>query len=276
MNQILQSDKYNALIKKIKQKRKIVIVLTIIAMLITIAACSPFHIEVLDKTIVDYKGANPVITVLLILLILFFELIAYTLVSTPLSTSMDIECDPEKHLILNTALSKPNNLDPIYAADFIYMGKFEEALLYANKMVACKAPATMIIGLFNKARCEFFLGEISALKETVKQYENALLNMKKSNKKAMEAYKKIQQNINLLVAISEEDKEKIADLCNIQAWNNSKAGEGYINYIKGISAYMLGDKEGAIYRFMCVKENCRKTAFLNMAEQYLSALSSDI
>ena len=177
MNQVIKSNEYDGLIKKIQRKRKTVIVLTIIAVLITITACSPIYIGFLDKTIIDYKGINPVITVLLVLLLFFCELIAYVFVSTPLTTSMDIECDPEKHLTLNTVLNKQKNKDHIYAVDFIYMGNFEAALNYANKMVANGKPPMQIIGLFNKARCEFFLGDFDSLKFTVKQYEQALYNM---------------------------------------------------------------------------------------------------
>ena len=77
MNQVIQSNEYDALIKKIQHKRKVVIVLTIIAVLITITACSPIYIGFLNKTIIDYKGINPIFTVLLVLLIFFFEIQIY-------------------------------------------------------------------------------------------------------------------------------------------------------------------------------------------------------
>ncbi len=272
MNQIIKPNEYDALIKKIQRKRKTVIVLTIIAVLITITACSPIYIGFLDKTIIDYKGINPVITVLLVLVLFFCELIAYAFVSTPLTTSMDIECDPEKHLTLNTVLNKQKNKDHIYAVDFIYMGNFEAALDYANKMIASNKPQMMVIGLFNKARCEFFLGDFDSLKATVKQYESALNNMKKLNEKAKAVYDKSQKTLNLLIAIADKDKEKIGVFRDIEVWNNSKATQGYIHYLKGVAACIMEDKEEAIYRFMSVKENCGKTVLAKFAEQYLSNL----
>ena len=272
MNQVIQSNEYDDLIKKIQHKRKVVIVLTIIAVLITITACSPIYIGFLNKTIIDYKGINPIFTVLLVLLIFFFEIIAYALVST----SMDLECNPQKHLTLNVVLNKQKNIDHIYATDFIYIGNFEAALNYANKMIASNKPAMMITGLFNKARCEFFLGDFDSLKATVKQYESALNNMKKLNQKAKDAYNKILKTMNLLVAISEENKEAISNFSGIEVWNNSKATQGYINYLKGIAAYMAEDKKEAIYRFMSVKENCEKTVFAEKSQQYLLKMSADI
>ncbi|MBP3692554.1 MAG: hypothetical protein J6I80_04860 [Clostridia bacterium] len=250
--------------------------MTVIAVVITITACSPGTIVVLDKTIVDYKGINPIVTALLVLLILFFELIAYALVSMPLTASMDMECDPQKHLILNTVLNKQKKKDYIYAADYFYMGNFEEALNYANKMVAGNKQETVITGLFNKARCEFFLGDFESLKATVKQYENVLNNFKKGNKKTKDAGNKILKTMNLLVAISEEDKQGMSNFGNIEAWNNSKATQGYINYLKGMVAYMLEDKKEAIYRFMYVKENYEKTVFSKKSQEYLLKIGDDI
>lgn len=109
MNEIIQSNEYDALIKNIKHKRKVVIILTIIALLITITACTPINIVLLDKTVIHYKGINPIITKPLILVISSFGVVAYMHVSTPLITSLDIECDPKKHLILNTVLNKQKN-----------------------------------------------------------------------------------------------------------------------------------------------------------------------
>ena len=276
MNQTSQANEYDALIKKIQRKRIAVIILTIIAIVITTTICSPIQIEILDETIIDYKGINPVITVLLVVLIFFIELIAYALVSSPLTTSMDVECDPEKYLILNKALNKQKNKNHIYAVALIYMGHFEEALDYANKMIACNKTGMILAGLFNKARCEFFLGDFDSLKVTVKQYESTLNDFKEANQKTKDVYNKILKTMNLLIAISEEDKDGISDYSSIEVWKNSKATEGYVNYLKGIVAYMTENKEEAIYRFMYVKDNCPKTVLSAKSQQYLLKLSTDI
>lgn len=276
MNQPIQPSDYDALIKKIRRKRKIIVALAIIAFLVTIVMCSPTKIVLLDKTIIDYKGINPVITILIVIFIFFCELIASAFVSTPLTTSMDVECDPQKHLVLNMALNKQKNLTHIFAMDYFYMGNFETALDLANKMVAGNKLLFVRTGLFNKARCEFFLGDFDSLKLTVKQYETELSNNKKVNQKAKIIYEKIQKTMNLLIAIADKDKEKICAYRNIEAWNNSKATQGYINYLKGIAAYITEDKKEAVYRFMSVKENCEKTVLAKMAEQYLSDLGAGI
>ena len=95
----MNESKYGELIAKIQRKRRVVIVVTIVAVLLVILLTSPVKIEIMEKAIIDYKGLHPIITVLLVILCLFVELIAFALVSSPLSTAMDVECDPEKHLL---------------------------------------------------------------------------------------------------------------------------------------------------------------------------------
>lgn len=275
MIQFPKTNEYDSLIEKIESRRKGVLALTVIAILITIIANAPVYIGLPNKTIVDYEGGSPVVTVLLILLILFIGLIAYASVSTSLTTSMDIECNPQKYLTLNQALNNQKHKEPIYATAFTYLGDFEGALYFSNQMIAATKPTVIATGLFNKARCEFFLGNFVSLKETVAQYENTLRNMEKINQKTKDSFGKIQKILNLLVAISEEDKKSISELRNVEPWNNSKATQGFINYLKGVSAYILGDKEDAIYLLRTVKENCEKTVFSQLAEQYLSDLRKD-
>lgn len=271
-NQAIHPNDYSALIKKIQRKRRIILVLTFIAVLITMVVCSPIYIRSLDKIIVDYKGIHPVFTVLIILFILVCELVAYALVSNPLTTAMDIECDPQKHLILNASLNR-KNIDYIYAVDLLYMGNFSDALNYANKMIASNKPSMVNIGLFNKARCEFFLDDFDSLKLTVKQYEFYVANMKKTNQKTKAVYQKIQNTLNLTLAIADKNKEKMSSYRSIEAWNASKATQGYIHYLKGVAAYSLGDKAEAIYYLMSVKETCGKTVFAKLAEPYLLDLA---
>lgn len=59
---------------------------------------------------------------------------------------------------------------------------------------------------------------------------------------------------------------------SIESWQESVSTVGFVNYLKGVAAYDIGDKKEAIYRFMAVKENCEKTVFFGMAEQHLAKL----
>ena len=97
--------KYNTLIKKIRRNRRLVILFTLIAIIATVILASPMEWIAGDEVILARKGLPTVVIVLLVLFWLIVELFAYAAVSLPLTASLDEECDPEKHLILNAALN---------------------------------------------------------------------------------------------------------------------------------------------------------------------------
>lgn len=276
MNKPIQSNKYDSLVKKIKTKEKAVLVFTFIVLFGVFILCFPIHISFMDKSIIDHDGIGIGLALAIALFIIICETVALGIVALPLNTSLTAECDPEKYIVLNSKLNKQKNLDNVYSVGYIYLGDFESALEYANKMVRSDKPYTNLTGLFDKARCEFFLHKYDSLKNTVSQHQRYLADIKNKNLKTKAAYDKIQQTMNLLVAISCNDKEKITEYCNIDAWNDNKTTHGYINYLKGLAAYNTDDKKEAIYRFMLVKDNCGKTVFAQYAEDILSELNNDI
>ena len=263
------SNDYDELIKKLSKRKKLLTILSTVIVLVTVILCSPIEIEIFNKTYVEHNGIHPVFTALLVLFIILCEFLVGGWLLSPLITSMTVECDPKKYLFINNALNKKADLSEVNSDAFLYMGDYEAALYFANNIIARKKPEIVWKGYFNKARCEFLLGDFEALKLTTKQYETSVANIKRKN---IAVYEVMQNILNLLVAIAENDKEKITALKNFEAWNNSKALEGYINYLKGVAAFVLEDKEEAIYRFMAVKDNCEKTVFATLAEEYLQKL----
>lgn len=269
----MNESKYSDLIAKIQRKRKWVIALTIVAILVVLLFTTPAQLEIMGETVIVCQGLHPVFIVLLILLCFFIEIIAYAVVSLPLNTSMDQECDPEKQLVLNMRLNKQKNIDHIYAVDHLYLGNYEESIKYAGKMIQSPNEQMALVGLFNQARCEFFSGNYESFKLTSAQYELKLSSCKKLKPKTKSAYQKINNILNLMCAISNNDIEKINELQSaIEVWNTSKATEGFVNYIRGVAAYKVDDKVEAIYRFKFVKDNCSKTVFAGLSEDYLSLL----
>ena len=265
--------KYKELIEKIKKKRNRVNAITIIVALLILFFAGPTHIVVLDKTVLAYKGLPLVVVVLLIILWLFIGMILYAIVSLPLTTSMDNECDPEKHLILNTQLNKQKDINHIYTTDYFYLGDYETAIKHAELMIATKNEQKILAGLFARARCEFLLENCDTLSKIATEYENRLSNCKKINAKAKEVYLKINPVLSLMQAILTEDRQKIDEVRNsIETWNASKATEGFVNYLKGVAAYKVEDREEAIYRFKSVKEDCLKTILAELSDKYLLLL----
>lgn len=272
MKTYIQPNKYDPLVKKIQRRKTIATTLTVIALLLAILFSAPIEMEFLDVAIINYKGINPIVAIIIILFILLCFLISFVVILAPLTASLNIECDPEKHLILNSRLKIQKDMDCVYACDFFYLGNFEVAIDYAKKMTNNINQTIRIGGIFNKSRCEFFLNDFDSMKLTVSQYQTEFANIKKMKPKQREMFEKTLRAMLLMVAIADDDKQKMEDYLNIESWGESKATQGYVNYLKGVAAYKLDMRDEAIYRFMFVKENCSKTILAELAEQYLSNL----
>ncbi len=265
---------YEDLIRKIKKRRNIVTVLSLVAILVIIFLFSPMEIVILEEAIIDHEG-NFIAMTLIIVLILLITLFAGAIAISPMTSSMITECDPEKHLILNTALNKAKSLDDVFAMDHFYLGNFSVALDFANKMVFSPKSRISCTGLFHKARCEFFLNDFDSLRTTTEQYSLAISKMK-TNQKDQQAFMEMQKVLELLVAIADQDEQKITALKDIKPWNNSKPTVGFVNYVQGLAAMTINDKEEAIYRLKSTNEICKKTVLFELSNENLAKLRSPL
>ncbi len=263
------SEDYNVLIKKIKRKKRIVKIITVIAFFAVLFLTAPGgEVKVNDKVVAASAFETPVVCILLLIVIFICSTFMTAMVISPLNTSMDIECDPVKHMTLNIALGNKKAIDSIYAVDYFYLGKFNIALEHAVKMTESKNSAYGSIGFFNKARCEFFIGDTNALRNSVAQYKTATADIK--NKKAKAECDKIQTVLDFMTALADKDIDKIKILYNnVDVWNTSQATLGFVNYLKGLAAYYMGENKDCVYYLMCVKNNCEKTVFASLAEEIL-------
>ena len=266
--------KYGELITKIRKKRSWVIVLTIAAVLLLLILGSPIYIKAFGRVIVDYPGFPIALTVLLILLCLFVEIMVLAVVSAPIQASLDQECDPEKHFILNTYLNKPKYLNSVYSTDYLYLGAYAESKKYAELLIQSTNVQMVLKGLFNYARCEFFLENYDLFREAARQYESVLSSNAKMKPKVREMYEKMQNVLAFISLLIDGDLEKLKECKeNITPWRNSKAVEGFVHYLKGVAAYKLDDKMEAIYRFKAVEDICSKTVFARLSAEYLSRIT---
>ena len=267
----MEKAKYGELIAKIEKKRRWAIALTIVAILLTLFFTTPIEVTILEKEYLLSKGLSPFATIVLILICFFAGVMAYAIVSSPLNTSMDLEANPEKHLVLNIFLNK-QNIENVYSTDYLYLGDYAQSLKYSQMLLGKSKPELVLVGLFNIARCEFLLGNYDSFREAAKQYENKLA-VSKFRPKVKILYEKINAVLTLMCAISQEDTEKIDKLRNtLDFWCNSKASQGFVNYVKALAAYKVNDKEEAIYRFKSVKDFCSQTVFATLSEEYLALL----
>lgn len=260
---------YNALIKRIKQKKRFIKIITVIAVFIILIFTAPGgYVSFNEKVVVTSRFETPVVCIILLILIFICNVFATGVVISPLKTSMIIECDPIKHMTLNVALGNRKELDTVYAVDYFYLGNFDIALKHAEKMTMSKNKSYADIGFFNKARCEFFIGNIDAFKYSAEQYKTATAGIK--NKKAKAEYDKIQTVLDLMTALADKDIDKMKGCYNnVDVWNDSRATLGFINYLKGLAAYHLSENKDCVYHLMSVKNDCEKTVLASLAGEIL-------
>ncbi len=262
-----QDNNYKPLINKIRRKRRLVTFIAFAVLFVIIFICSPASFVVFDKTVFSSDGVSTGVTIALILLVMFIELIAHGAVLMPLTSSMDNECDPEKYIALNDALGKGKNKAHALCVGYFYTGNFSVSLDYIKEIVNQNNISAKTLGLFYKARCQFFAGDYDSFRVTVGEYKNCYSHQ---NDKAKKSNEKTHKTVCLLVALCDNNTQKIDEYRKeIEPWNNSKATKGYIDFLKGLAANKLGDKEESTYRFMSVKENCPKTFLAERAEKYL-------
>ena len=260
--------KYKDLIATIKKRRRWVVGLTFAAIAVILALTLLAALKVIPPLGIEIQ---PVTVILAILLCLFVEVIAYASVSTPLNTAMSEECDPEKHLALNTSLSHSKNLDHIYTTDYLYMGRYEEALAHTSVMLESTNDQTVLAGLFNKARCEFFTENREALQQTTEQYKAKLSDCKKLKPKVKMTYERAVDALDLMCAIADGNTEEMrVRKDDLESWSASKATVGFVDYIIGLAAYKTDDRELATDKFTAVKQSCAKTVLAKLSEEYLT------
>ena len=265
-------DAYKPLIKKLKFRKRLIKIVTVLAFFASAFFLAPDSEIIINDTVIhtsftqSYTGA-----VIAAIAIAVGSVFAYSVALLPLQTAMLTECDPEKHMVLNEAVGNKKQLDSVYAIDYLFLGKFEAACEYAARVSANKNVVQSACGWFHKARCEFLMKNYGAFENSFEQYKAVTAKIKNAKQKA--EFDKMQKVLELMLALCGDDTEKIK-ACNAQAavWNESKGAHGFTNYIKGLAACRTGDIADCIYYMTFVKKNCEKTVFAALADEVLAGL----
>lgn len=248
--------KYEKLVKKIKRKKLLIFVLVVIAVAVNYGLTDSFLMA-----IPGFVG------------IFFLELFAVAIAIAPLNSSLNDECDPEKYLALNEGAGNKTQRVIARATGSFYVGDFDRALEGAEEMLGMRRADMRLSGMFNKARALFFLGRAEEARAMAKEYGDTVAGMTKVKEKHLEGYNKLGAMLNLMLAISERDSQRIERFREeVSPWNRSRATEGFVCYMKGLAAFLLSDTHESVYYFRTVKENCPKTFLARYAEQYLAEL----
>lgn len=257
------------IIGKIKKRWSITCVLTVISVIVTVAACMPFDIYIIGQETVHYAG-HPVVMAVVIAVILLAFLFASARIFMPVNDALYAECDPRRFLILHDALLKSKISDDDNCCVNTYLGKYEEALVYADKMV--RSGRKRLGGLYYKAKCEYFLGNNDGLKQTVEAFDKEFSFVK--NKKARIYLTDMQKTVHLFAALAENDTVKTAECRDIKPWNKFALHIGFWHYMQGAAAACLGEEKETINHLMYVRKNCSETVLAELADGILNSFRS--
>ena len=279
MNQHQKIPQYVDLIKKIKRRTKIAMIIMAVAIIslfiFGLPSTATYSINGATETVTS-EGLPTGILILLIALCFLVYFVALTFIMSPLASAMNQECDPEKQLILYLNISKNGPPNYIFLQDHFYLGNYSEAIKYADKMINDRKKNHKIVGLFQKARCAFFLKDIDMLKETTAKYDQELSCLNRQKEKQRLTNEKYQTVLHMLCALSDHDLEKIAALRNqIAPWSASKAAEAFVQYLKGLIAFELGETKEAEFRFCLVADQYPKLILASLSNEYLKKLSGE-
>lgn len=263
----LNTTEFNDVIKKIRIKRRIIGILITLSF-IGIIFSFPMYLEILGDVIINHSGAPTLIVVFLIVILIC--LIAYVFISVPIHNTLLNECNARKYIVMLTALEKEKSIYSMLATGYFYLGDFDTGVYYCNKTIESKSQYAKLTGLFGRARCEYFAGKYENFQQNVLEFNN-LLSASRLNKKQQAIIIRYQCVINLFSAILNKDNLKIKEFAsNLQPWEDTKIVVSFINYLKGLAAYELGDKKECNYRFMAVCDVASKTVLGALSKKYLS------
>ncbi len=269
----LNTTEYNDIIKRIKIKRTIARILIFITAALLILSF-PIQLKFNGEIIFDYKGfQSPALFFIIVAFVA--ELIAHIIICLPIYNSLFEECNAQKNVIMLNALDSEKRACHLFYTAYFYLGDFDTSIYYSNKAIENKTQSNKLAGLFNKARCEFFSDRIEDFKRTVSEFDSLFANAKFS-KRQTAIISKYQNVINLLSAILNKDNEKIKEFTiKLQPWEDTKIVNSFINYLKGVASYELGDKKESTYRFMAVCDVASKTVLGELSEKYLSEINKE-
>lgn len=275
MIEFTKTGNYDKIISRIKGIRAAIVSLATLLLIIIFVLSIPLYIENEDGVKFSYEGMPIAVSSFLCVAVIVGAILLYSLVSIRLTTSLDIECDPQMYLELHLALNSSKRVDVNCMQGYFYLGDFTNSLSCANKVLESNKERKLLWGLFNKARAEFFLDDIDSFTATANRYKAVFHNTASIVDKSNFAYARMEDILDMMIAIASNDREYITkNYKSLKDWNNSKADEGFVNYIKGYAARIAEDDDEAIYRLMSVKDKCENTVLFTLAQNQLDILKN--
>lgn len=209
------------------------------------------------------------------LLIYCVYLLLSAKIYSPISDSLEKECDPEKYKqLFFSKVNKRASAVSVMSANFninYLTGEFDAAIDYANQMISDGRFNVVMSGLSNKAIAEFFKGDYNSLNKTVASYSNKLAEATHLKRNELQLYINNEIRLLLYLAIAEKDTEQIAELSKkLKITNNNTISRVQISFLKALSFYILNDKDSLKEQVEFVKSFGSKTIYSSQLHKFIS------
>ena len=274
MQNIELSQVYAPLIKKLKRRRTLIFSVYITAIILTFLATLNISVYFPPFIQFEQQGNFPLFIVLILIEVLAFVFLRIILVDTPVTNSMNTECDSKKFLILTASLNSKMTLSHNAAVGFFHDGNYLASRYWASEgMNTTKDKYRRLLLLALMGFCEYFLGNFSNLEAATFEFEKALNENKKIKGKKLKTLNAELKVLKLLLAVSKGDTAALLELGKIPPVNkNIPVSVCYSYFLNGLSSFTLQNYDDAFYRMQYVKENMSKTAFLEIANSYIQKI----
>ena len=205
----------------------------------------------------------------------FASLFAFVLVGVPTYNALYNECDARKHLIMLNGIEKGKNTYPLLTTAYFYIGDFDTSIHYAKRVYQNKSANSKLTALYWIALNQYFLGKTEEFKKTALDLQ-AMTKTAKLSEKQRKGILKCHSVINLLLAITNKDNEKIKEFVGrLDIIDNTPITVAFDSYMKGIASYELEENLESTHRFMNVCDIASKTVLGILAKEYLNKLNTE-
>lgn len=275
----IENSKYKKIIRTLTWRKNLLKVITFLFTLIIFVFMFPIKIALPfgDGALIDFDGLPIWIALPLLIACYFLEVVLfYKTVSPALTKPLTEECDPEKYLELNLDISGTRELTLVCSSAYLFLGEFDKSISYSKEAAADRSYRYALTGLYNKAMAELLIGNTDAVKKTARAFNDILNGTDKIPEKDRLTFKSMTSLLDLAVAISDNNADKIAEIkstINLENAGKQRSATVLARYVVGLSDMVVGDKDSAQAHFEWLKENAKKTVFPSLADKRLKELN---
>ena len=271
---MMMQNPYQQEIKKIKRRIWWSSAIALVLCLVVLFFSFPVTYEIMGVSYLDADPALPwPISLLLILLILFVQLIVLAVAISPSETSLTVECNPEKYLALNQEIGNKAQKTNALAVGSFYMGNYQTSAQYAAMLAKSSNKHGVAAAYFTLACNCFFLKDAAGFANATTIFRQMTPTVSAKPKFAA-LYQKRGMALTFMEALQNGNKEVLQSYQTLTPWVANKPTEGFIHYLQALCALALEETDQAKYHFLWVKNECPKLCLATYAATHLERLTT--